>query len=178
MAEAQVSAGLSIGELSIKALGDISAGVDALRGDMKAYLLALERLYQEEGPTFVNLQGSGTTDSGSDPLVIDLGGPSYGQAWEVRQLVVGGLLWSTTVLGAANIVASPSPPIGVPTTAALQDHAPSLPSVAFYSSGQFRVRHPNRIYVVIVSGSASTPYEVAGDAFNVPDRPTRSLFTT
>jgi hypothetical protein len=48
--------------------------------------------------------------------------------------------------------------------------------VAFYSSAQFRVQHPNHIFVVIISGTASTTYQVSGDAYDVPNLSSKKVF--
>lgn len=178
MGEAGARAEVDLGGAHLSALVDLKASIDKLHGHFRD-LLELEALYQQQGPVFVNLQGSGTVDASADPLYIDLGGPAYGRAWEVRQLVIGGATWATTVSGNAVVFvqgASLSTSTGVGLSS-VQDHATSLPSVAFYSAGQFRVRNPNHIYVAIIGGSASTGYQIAGDAFDLPDRASRSVFT-
>jgi hypothetical protein len=178
MAELDIDAEASVGDLHLEALFALGAEVQGLRGDL-AKLLKLEQEYERKGPVFVALQGGATSDSASDPLVIDLGGPAALRAWEVRQLVIGGLLWSSTVAGnALAIVSSATPmPLQVPGLASIQDQAPSLPSIAFYSAGQFRLRHPNHLFIVILSPTATTPYTVGGDAFDLPDVAERATFT-
>lgn len=178
MAELDFDAEARVGDVHLEALFALGAEVQGLRGDL-AKLLKLEREYEQLGPVFVQLQGGATSDSASDPLIIDLGGPSYGRIWEVRQLVIGGLLWSSTVAGGALAIVSPSTPpsLQVPGLANIQDHAASLPSVAFYGAGQFRVRNPNHIFMVVLSPTATTPYTVGGDAFDLPDRPEKAYFT-
>jgi len=172
MAEAEVEAGFSIGDFFLGAKVDLEAKLDTVIEHLKS-IEARERRYQEEGPTFVNLVGAVSLGSGSPPPTsIDLGGPTYGRVWEVRQLIVGGITWATTVAGTAQFVIAASPPGGTSAAAipvnSLQDVAGSLPSVAFYSAGQFRVIHPNHVYVVIVGGTASTVYTVGGDALDLP----------
>lgn len=179
---ADIEAGVSVGELSLQALVELKSEMGSLHGTLKK-LLAAQNEYQQRGPTFVNLNGSGMADANGDTMVFDLGGPSYGHTFEVRQLVVGGATWATAALGNAIFVVSSSFPgnsvggsVDV-SLAGVQDHAASLPSVAFYSASQFVVRHPNHLYAVILSPTASQLYQVAGDAFNLPDRPTATVFT-
>lgn len=136
---------------------------------------AVEERYQREGPVFVPIGRSATTDATGARLLMDLGGPSYGRAWEVRQLVVGGLTWSTTVSGRAELYVGSTPQVNA-ALANLQDVAATLPSKSFYSAGQFRVIHPNRVYVVIAGGSDNTTYVVSGDALETPDLPVRSYY--
>ncbi len=179
---AEVEAGLSVGEMSLRALIELNTGVDDMRAIL-GQLLERERFYQQKGPTFVSLQASGAADAGGDTLVLDLGGPSYGHQFEVRQLIIGGATWATAALGNAVMVISSASPGGSGgggvdvSLAGVQDPAASLPAVAFYSAGQFVVKHPNRVYAVILSPTASQLYVAAGDAYNIPDRPADTVFT-
>jgi hypothetical protein len=160
----------------VAALVDLQGEIASLHSTMKK-ILRVEEEYQQKGPTLVNLQGSGTVDSNSDPLVIDLGGPNQNRVWEVRQLIAGGLTWATTVAGNGLIVISSAPPTAPYGLVAMQDHIAAFPAVAFYSGGQFRLRAPTHVYLVILSGTASTPYQVAGDAYDMPDIGGRAVFT-
>lgn len=179
---ADVEAGLTVGQYSLNALLELTSETQSMHQTLKK-LLKAQNDYQQRGPTFVNLNGSGVADANGDTLVFDLGGPSYGHTFEVRQLIVGGATWATTALGnAVMVVGSSSPGNSVGggvdvSLAGVQDHAASLPSVAFYSAGQFVIRHPNHLYCVILSPTALQLYQIAGDAFNVPDGPTSTVFT-
>jgi hypothetical protein len=171
MAEGEVGVGFQLGELLVGAKVDLFARLDSIDKRL-ASILEREEQYEQNGPVFVSVAASGVVDSGSDPLYLDLGGPTYGRVWEIRQLVIGGITWATTVAGNAVVLVQPVAPSATNPagTAGIQDQAASLPSVAFYSGGQFRVRHPNHIWVAILSGTASTQYVVAGDAFDMPDK--------
>src|ERR1035437_8097626 len=177
MAEAFADAEIDAGRAHLDVLLGIRAGIEGVHGELRKLLRAQEE-YERRGPVFVALQAAGSVDSGQDPLYLNLGGPAALRVWEVRQLVIGGATWATTVAGTAAIVVAPtapSPLVGVGLSS-IQDHAAALPSVAFYSSGQFRVRHPNHIYVAILLGTASTAYQVGGDAYDTPDRPIPQMF--
>ncbi len=175
--DARGFAGIELGPLSLDALAKVHAGLDTLTKQL-VQIKADEAAYQRHGPVSVPLVASGVVDSNSDPVYLDLGGPAYGRVWEVRQLVVGGITWATTVAGTAPVLVQANAPNAQSGVSLLnvQDCATALPAVAFYSSGQFRVRHPNHIWVVILSGTASTPYGAAGDAFDMPDGATAEVF--
>lgn len=167
MAEAEVGGSVSFGDLVLGAKVDILAALDGIHKRL-ASIEALERRYQEEGPTFVALAGNVTVDASQDNAYIDLGGPSYGRVWEVRSLIIGGITWATTVAGTGQIMVASTKPSSTPPVGTLQDVATSMPAKAFYSSGQFRVLHPNHIFIVVVGGTASTLYSAGGDALDMP----------
>lgn len=182
MGDAEVGAEFRLGELLLGAKVDLFAKLDSIEKRLSS-IAEREQRYEEAGPVQVELRDSGTVDANQDNLYIGLGGPSYGRVWEVRQLVIGGVTWATTVAGYALFFVQPVKPsamAGVPL-ANIQDAAgtggASLPSVAFYSGGQFRIRHPNHLYIAVIGGTASTQYVVAGDAFDMPDRGVGSVFT-
>ena len=176
---AGAGAHLELGPISLGAIAKLTTAMESQQQALADWV-ALEKDYQRTGPVFVQLAGSVNIDASSDPGYIDLGGPAVNRVWEVRQLVIGGITWATAVNGNAYVlVQSSSPnannPAGIGST---QDHAAALPSVAFYSSGQFRVRNPNHIFIAILSGSASTAYQAVGDAFDLPDVQSGRIFET
>lgn len=174
MAEGAIGAGLSIGEMSLGALVEIKASIDGLAKQVNR-LVALEEQYQTRGPVQVPLRASGTSPS-SGAFILDLGGPSYGRLWEVRRLIIGGNNWGSTVGGRADvIISSTRPSLNARNLADIVDEAVSLPSRAFYSSGQVVLRSPDRLYVVIANPTASTAYSVGGAGYDVPDSPTRAV---
>ena len=177
MSEAGLGAHFELGPVSLAAMAGLTSATQQLAKAQSDWI-EQEKEYQRLGPVFVQMLVSGTVDSSSDPLIMDLGGPAAGRVYEVRQLIVGGLLWSTTVAGTGQILVQPNspPPNVVPPLGTVQDVASSLPNVAFYSSAQFRVQHPNHIFVVIVGGTASTTYQVIGDAYDVPNLSFRKVF--
>ena len=171
MAEAAIGAGVNIGEASFGALLDIKASIDTL-GDLTRELLRQQEAYEEYGPVQLSLRAAGVSPAAKD-LVLNLGGPSYGRLWEVRRLVVGGANWAAVVGGRADIIIAANAPLNTPPRALsdVVDVAKSLPSVAFYSSGQLVLRNPQQLYVVIATPTATTQYAVGGGGFDVPDRP-------
>ncbi len=176
MAEAEVGGQFSIGDLVLGAKVDILAELGEIRQHLKS-IRELEARYEREGPVQVALQGQASTASTVVPIFIDLGGPSFGRLWEVRQLAVGGLTWATTVAGTGQVQVAPAVQNAAAPVGTLQDVATAMPNIAFYSAGQFRVVWPNHIFIVIVGGTASTQYTAGGDALDLPDRPSRTIVT-
>lgn len=103
---------------------------------------------------------------------MNLGGPQMFRQWEIRQLIVGGITWETTVAGSCDVFVQPSDPSARNPVALLNmvDNSSTLPNKAYYSGGQLRVRHPAQVFVAIISGTASTQYQATGAAFDLPDR--------
>ena len=155
---------------------DIKAGIGKMNGFLDK--LSKEWGYQRKGPTQVNMDASATAASTFVPLWLDLGGPAYGRMWEVRQILWSSNYISQAVAGSIEIVIASNLIIGEPPAAWLQDfYNPTtpIPGRAFYSAGQFRVRHPNHVYVVVVGGAGSGIYQATGDALDMPDEATRRV---
>lgn len=141
-----------------------------------AHIEALEAAYEERGPVRVALRAAEASDASGAAIVLDLGGPAHGRLWEVRRLVLGGAAWSSTAAGTALIVTGSGTASSAPPLPDVVDEAASLPKVSFYSSGQVVLRNPAHLYIVIDSPTASTTYAAGGEAFDMPDRPTRAVF--
>jgi hypothetical protein len=168
---------LSVGELTLEALLDLKTGIGVLRDEI-TLLIKAEYEYQQRGPLFVQLRASAAADSSADDLVLDLGGPAVGRIWEVRRLIVGGVTWDTTASGNAQIFILANPPmlnIDPPLTE-LADQATTLPAKNFYSTGQFILRNPSRLIVLIDSPTASQVYAATGSVVDRPDVPVNFEF--
>ena len=160
-------AGIELGGSSLSALFRIAGTLDGIHAQLRK-LHDVEEAYQFGGVQ-VKLQGVASSDSGSDTIEVDLGGPSYARLWQVRVLVVGGPLWTTTVAGTALVVVSSARNL-TPALPDIVDTTGSLPAVTQYSTGQIVVRNPNRLRVVIYSPTASQQYSVGGYATDLPDK--------
>ena len=128
MGDAEVGAEFRLGELLLGAKVDLFAKLDSIEKRLSS-IAEREQRYEEAGPVQVELRDSGTVDANQDNLYIGLGGPSYGRVWEVRQLVIGGVTWATTVAGYALFFVQPVKPsamAGVPL-ANIQDAAGTGP---------------------------------------------------
>jgi len=168
--EVATGADLELGGFTLKALFDIGATLDGIQKILKA-THDREEAYQF-GAVRVKLANVATSDSASDSLEIGLGGPQYGRLWQINSLVVGGVLWTTTVAGSALVFLTAVKTV-TPALPDIVDEAGSLPSVSQYSTGQIIVRHPQHIRIVILTPTATTQYAAGGWATDMPDRRTR-----
>jgi hypothetical protein len=165
--DAGVEAEVDLGPLVLQALVGLGASMDTLNRHLRD-IAKLEEAYQF-GAAQVRLSMTATSDSNGDSIEIGVGGPTYGRLWQIRSLVVGGSLWTTTVAGSALVVIGANKTLTPPLTD-IVDEAGSLPSVAQYSTSQIVVRHPNHLRVVILTPTASTLYAVGGWATDMPDK--------
>lgn len=106
--------------------------------------------------------GAAGTFPSSGSLVLDLGGPAQGRLWDVARIVVGGITPSTAAAGAADVYVSAAGRSAMPGgLIEWCDTASSLPLNAFYSPGQVFLRYPERLYVVLRSGTSTQQYVTA-----------------
>ena len=165
---AEADAGINLGGFSLETLVGIRAGLEPLAATIDR-IAKIDEAYQF-GSVEVPLRSSQASDSNSDTIVMCLGGPTYGRIWQLRRLVVGGALYTSSVNGTALVVVSAATPSTTPPLADVVDEAASLPLPSTYSTGQIIIRHPNRLWVVILSPTASTQYSVGGGATDMPDK--------
>jgi hypothetical protein len=150
----------------------VKASVDGLTDYMRK-VKKQEDAYRKGVITY-QLTGSGIT--GASPtadLVIDLGGPMTQRQWEVRALAVSYVNPETaTQTGKAYCFYCPSAPTaGALSAGSGYFNGPlNLPAPEFYSTGQVVIRHPNKLWVVIVGGAATTQYVVNGSAQESADQ--------
>lgn len=185
MAEGAIGAGLSIGEASVGTLVDLKLSIDGMCDQVKRLherYEALEKRYQFAGPVQLQLRTS-VVSPGSGNAAFGLGGPKVGRLWEIRRLLIGGALWSSTVAGTAEIYVTSAPAsqaLNSRNLADMVDQAsgttPPLPSKAFYSSGQLILRFPQELHIVLVSPTASTQYVASGAGYDMPDLPSIRTF--
>jgi hypothetical protein len=166
---AEVDAEVDLGPLVFELMGGLKASLDTLNKRLRN-IARVEEAY-EFGATQQPIRGvSNSPASGS--FSFGLGGPTYGRMWEVKRLVVGGVQWGTSVAGQAVFFVSPVGGQATPSLADVVDQAATLPDVAYYSTRQLVLRHPNRLHVLILSPTASTTYVVGGEATDLPDKRT------
>jgi hypothetical protein len=113
-------------------------------------------------PYFAQIANALKVDGGGDDLVFDMGGPAQGLAWYVLNLVIGGLTWGTTVGGKGLAVVTASTPTTAQSVglAQVRDEADTLPLPAFYSRGQFALKAPEHLFVIVTGGDAGKQYVV------------------
>lgn len=147
-------------------LGRIAQGVE--KGNANAR--KLREIARARIPFPVRLMASGVCPSPTAPFGLNFGGPDPGFFWVVRRIVVGGLLWSTTAAGSAEVyvhgfggaqgsITSGSGTVaGVRALSDLVDEAATLPSKGFYSNEQVIVQPTESLSVVVVTGTAGQQY--------------------
>ncbi len=180
---ADIGAELSVGEMSLKALVELTSATRDMHDTLKG-LLALEQRYQMKGPVDVQLRAAANSDASGDDLFLDLGGPSYGQLWEIRRLVVGGATYDSVVLGSGQVVVSSAiPNIATvntwdPAILDIVDQTATLPKVTFYSAAQIVLRHPQHLWIFFDGTlTASVTYAASGLAIMTPDAGGGVVFT-
>ena len=176
MGKAEIDAAIDLGDVHLEAIMELGASFGKMTDELRKFL-KLQEEYEKQGPVFVPLQGALTVDGAQDPAFVDLGGPAQQRVWNVRQLIVGGPFWSSTAGGTGLILVQPNAPTPgqVGGLANVQDAFGTMPAVHFYSSDQFKVRAPNRIWLQVVTGTANAVYNAAGDAYDSPDRPLQAV---
>lgn len=144
---------------------DPSGGFEASLGifaEIRDGIHALRRQWTAK-PEVIAAPFTKTVTSGSTGnLLIPIGEPIAGHRWFVREIIVGGTLASSTPSGTAWVAVSGSnpDPAALPF-AIVRDFtlaAYVLPQNVFYGRGEMIVTHPEKLYVVIVSPSATTQY--------------------
>lgn len=167
---AEVDAEVDLGPLVLESIVGLKASFDSVAKELRK-ARAEEEAYQF-GAVEIPLSGA-EVSAASGNLVISLGGPSVGRLWQLRRLAVGGGVWTSTVAGQVLVVISSSTASQTPPLANIVDQAGTLPNIATYSTRQVVIRHPNRLFVVIITPTASTQYAVGGSVTDYPDRRVR-----
>jgi hypothetical protein len=140
---------------------DIVAGLRASFGSLEQELQRDRIQRMSRVPIPVKRVGNVKLDASGDNAGIDLEGPALGRVWHLRALRIGGLTFGTTATGTGELYVG-----GLPATqmaasrdfSLLEDEAPNLPIIAFYSEGEIVVNHGERITVVIVGGGDNQQY--------------------
>lgn len=121
-------------------------------------------------PSVVRIQNSGIIPTPTAAFGINMGGPDSGFEWVVRRIVVGGLTWSTTAAGTAEVYVTglgaqwgtsaggSGTAAGVRSLADLVDQASTLPNKAFYGRDELVVKENESLVIVILSGTAAQQY--------------------
>ena len=115
-------------------------------------------------PVTFRAVGSALADAAGFAVIqFSPAGPDQGHVWEIQNLVVGGDTFSTAAAGTPEFYASAmdlrslgntSPPL----TDVVDATTVTLPTLGFYSRGQFTLRPGERLYVRIVGGTEGQQY--------------------
>jgi hypothetical protein len=164
----EFEAEVDLGPLVLETLVGLKASFDSVTKELRKS--REEEAAYQRGAVSVPLRQSAMSNSAGASLIMDMGGPSYGRLWEVRRITVGGALWTSTVAGQGLLIVTASSGQVTPALYDIADQSPTLPDVALYSSRQLVVRHPNHLFLVILTPTATTQYAAGGEATDLPDR--------
>lgn len=116
---------------------------------------------------------AGDSYPASGVLVLDLGGPAQGRVWDLRRLVIGGLTVATAAAGSGDVYVSAAGKSAQPSgLAEWVANAASLPLAGTWGAGEISLRFPERLYVVISSGTSGQEYLAAARITSRVDTPT------
>lgn len=150
-------------------IGKLAQSIDKLDGSARRS----REIARARVPFPVRLTASGVCPTPTAAFALNLGGPDAGFFWVVRRIVVGGLTWSTTAAGTAEvyvhgfaggpggITSGAGSVAGVRALSDLVDQAGSLPNKAFYSTEQVIVQPNESLSVVVLTGTAAQQYVAA-----------------
>ena len=139
------------------------AGIDAwvkASIDFGTKLDKMERYFRQlnEGtPVLRRVANSGVAVSGQQ-LVLNLGTPDAGTYWNVENVVVGGIDFTTSAAGSAGFYAVGGSPAVSPGLGNALDYASTLPNTAFYGLRDIVVQDGESLIIVIFGGSNAQTY--------------------
>lgn len=160
-----LEAGLSLN------IGRLAESADKL--DRVARAMRAREIERAREPFTVRLLTSGVCPTPTVPFGLQFGGPDPGFYWNVRRIVVGGLTWTTTANGTAEVyitglAAAPGAAAsGAGSVAAVRslsdlvDQAATLPSKGFYGNGEMVVEANESLVIVVNTGTAGQQYTAA-----------------
>lgn len=152
------------------AIAGLGAKLDLSIGSIDKLGNRLERQLKKipAQPVFGRVRGTAIADSSGFALIrFDQPGPTQGFFWYVRSLSIGGLSPSVTAAGSADVyVIAGQPPAQADDLLSLglsdwRDRATTLPSPAFYGSGELVLRMNENLYVIVTGGTNLQQYVAA-----------------
>lgn len=143
---------------------DVQAGFEALiqiGSKLDANLDAQRRLIRRLNamtPVMHRTSASASCPSPTASFVLDLGSPSLGTFWEVREAAVGGVEVTTSAAGSAGLYVSGQPTAFGAGLGNAVDYLAALPLVRYYSTGGLYVRPNEHLFAVVFAGTAGQVY--------------------
>lgn len=136
-------------ELSIEAAAKLGTSVDRLAGT----LMDRAEAERQSHITLVNPQKE-LISNGATIVLADLGGPQGSFVWDVRRVTLAGIPGDTIpTIGTQLLICK-----GSAVSAGMQyavDVAPTLPTAATYSSGEFILRSPDHLVILWQGGTGT-----------------------
>jgi hypothetical protein len=136
-------------------LGDVIAGLTRHIGNIGDMLAA-----STMRPRLVRITGMATADAAGNALIVMDPCPQ-GSAWDLFQIVIGGVTWATTAAGAAIVFTASSPPASPDTPVALwnvEDEAPTLPNLSYYMEHQVELRPAEALCALVTGATTGQQY--------------------
>ncbi len=143
---------------------DLRAGFDfliSIGSKLDANLEAQRRLLRQLNnvtPVMYRTSASAPCPSPTASFALDLGSPSLGTFWEVREVAIGGVEVTTAAAGTAGLYVSGQPAAVGAGLGNAVDYASSLPNVSYYGTGALYVRPNEHLFAVIFAGTAGQTY--------------------
>lgn len=140
---------------SLKAsLEGLAAGVDGLNKRVDKLLGPSSRV-----PWNAPLRGSGICPTPTATFSFGIGEPALGRRRSLRQISVGGILWTTAAAGSALFIAAGTDPAltALDTTSVIA-YASTLPNIAQWGTGEVELGHGDRLWCIIIGGTQGQQY--------------------
>lgn len=137
---------LGVGQETNRRLAQLSKQIETLRA---------------QEPWDVRIQNSVVIPTPTADTAIGLGGPEVGYIWQVRRIILGGVQWTTTAAGTAEVYVSAEGGGSVASVRGLSemaDQSTTLPSKATYGLHELPLTERQHLHVVIHGGTAGQVY--------------------
>lgn len=153
-----------VGVQLVASLGSVNDEIRKMRRDLARARADVPRDRRENFSAFPNNQFPAAGN-----LVLSLDGPTLGVLWEVRQITVGGAAATAAPAGTAYVFSGVSPPNDLSLVGLRGLTSGSLPQIATWGTGTFKVYRQQNLYVVIVGGTVGSTYAAYADIAEYPD---------
>jgi hypothetical protein len=148
-------------DLQLGKISDVADGVGTVADEVRKL-----RRQARQQPAIVKLSSVFTLNTAAGAQMCQqgglgagvlIGGPEVGTEWSIRQIVVGGTTLTAAATGTAWFLVSAAPPNEQSITSVI-DNATTLPSIAFYTPGQFYLAPNENLYMIVTGGTNNAQY--------------------
>lgn len=172
---------MSVGQepsgLSVDFGVELLAGIGSYRDEVRKWRRDMQQrarradVPRDRREIFYSGSANGNTFPASGNLFLVIDGPQYGMLWDVRQIVVGGPAATSTPPGTAYVFAQTAQPADMNLVSCRDFSLTPFPAKGFYGTGEFKMRPPMSLWVVIVGGTPGLAYSAYADIQEYPDTP-------
>jgi hypothetical protein len=153
----------------------ISAGLGSLRDEMRKMRADLQRsraqVPKDRREVFYPFNTPNSQYPAAGNLILAIDGPQLGELWEVRQIIVGGSIVTQTPNGTAYVLTGIGITPDLSLAAARDVSLTPFPVKGFYSTGVFKLRPQEGIFIVITGGTPGVTYAAYTDVQVFPLTP-------